>query len=101
MTPPTEPRDIAKHILPTAANLLGICFVLLSYIQLSSLTDKTLLDECLGMLISLFLVSCIFSYISMRSTRKSAFYERLADIVFLIGLTFLIIVTLGIVFPRA
>lgn len=101
MTPPSEKKDVAQHILPTSANLLGFCFVLLSYIQLSNLTDRTLLDESLGVLVFLFLISCILSYISMRSVRKSELYERIADIIFLLGLVLLIVMSVGIFFPRA
>lgn len=100
MTLPPEKRDIAKHILPTAANLLGFCFVLLGYIQISDLADKSLLDEFLGVLVSLFLISCVFSYGSMRTGRKSELYERIADIIFLIGLTLLIVVSIVIFFHR-
>ena len=99
MTPPSERKDVAQHILPTSANLLGFCFVLLSYIQLSNLTEKTLLDECLGILVFLFLISCVLSYVSMRSGRRSEFYERIADIFFLIALVLLIVMSIGIFFP--
>jgi hypothetical protein len=91
-------KDVAKHILPTAANLLGLCFILLSYIKIAKLAAETIIDESLGVVIVLFLFSSIFSYASMRSHRHSEIYERIADIVFLIGLGFLTIVSMMVLF---
>jgi hypothetical protein len=91
-------KDVAKHILPTAANLLGLCFILLSYIKLAKLAAETIIDESLGLVIVLFLFSSIFSYASMRSHRRSETYERIADIVFLIGLGFLTLISILVVF---
>ncbi len=33
-----ERKNIAQHIFPTAANLIGLCFVLLSFIKFSNRT---------------------------------------------------------------
>lgn len=98
MTKTNDRKQIAQHILPTASNLLGLCFVLLSLIKLSALSAKTIIDEALGFEISLFLVSCIFSYGSMRSQKRSAHYERIADIIFFIGLGFLALISMVVVF---
>jgi uncharacterized membrane protein len=91
-------KDVARHILPTAAQLLGLCFILLSFIKLENLLAATLIDESLGVVIVLFLFSSIFSYASMRAGRRSETYERIADIVFLIGLIFLTLVSMVVVF---
>ncbi len=88
----------AEHILPTSSNLLGLCFVLLSFIRLSKLSSETLIDEFLGIAIPLFLVSSIISYMSIRSTSQSEIYEKIADIIFLIGISFLAIISIVIVF---
>ena len=90
--------NIAKHILPTASNLLGLCFVLLSFIKLSKFSGETILDEGLGIVIILFLASCIFSYASMRSAWETARYEKIADTIFLAGLVCLTIISLIIIF---
>ncbi len=94
-------KDVAKHILPTASNLLGLGFVLFSYIRLAKLSSETIIDESLGVVIILFLFSSIFSYASMRSSSRPEIYERLADIVFLIGLGFLTIVSMLVLFQCA
>jgi hypothetical protein len=93
-----ERKDIAHHILPTASNLLGLCFVLLSFIKLSKISTETLIDESLGIGIILFLASCILSYMSIRSRLKSEKYEKIADIIFLIGLGCLALTAMVIIF---
>ncbi len=98
MTENRDRKNIAQHILQTAANLLGLCFVLLSFIKLSKMSDETIIDEALGIEIILFLASCIFSYASMRSQRHAEKYEKIADIIFLIGLGCLALISMVIIF---
>jgi multisubunit Na+/H+ antiporter MnhG subunit len=90
-------KDVARHILPTAAQLLGLCFILLSFIKLENLLAATLIDESLGLVIILFLFASVFSYASMRAGRRSEIYERIADLLFLVGLGFLTLVAMAIV----
>jgi hypothetical protein len=90
-------KDVARHILPTSAHLLGLCFILLSFIKLENLLAATLIDESLGLVIVLFLFASVFSYAAMRSYRHSERYERIADIAFLVALGFLTLVAIAIV----
>jgi hypothetical protein len=38
-------KNIARHILPTSANLSGLYFVILSFIKVSKLGNETIIDE--------------------------------------------------------
>jgi F0F1-type ATP synthase assembly protein I len=98
MTENENKKNISRHILPTSSNLLGLCFVILTFIKLSKLSNETVIDECIGGLIILFLISSIFSYISMRVKRKTDLYEKIADFIFLTGMCILTLVSLVIVF---
>ncbi|MCX5851504.1 MAG: hypothetical protein NT072_05550 [Deltaproteobacteria bacterium] len=89
---------IAKHILPVSSNLLGLSFILLSFIKLSDFSAKTIIDEILGVVVVLFLASSIFSYASMRSLRQSDFFEKVADVIFFAGLISLTLISMMIVF---
>jgi uncharacterized membrane protein len=82
-------KNISRHILPTSANLLGLCFVILSFIKVLKLGSETLIDELVAMSILFFLVSSFCSYASMRSNRWEELFERIADTIFLIGLILL------------
>jgi hypothetical protein len=95
-------KDVAKHILPTSSNLLALCFILLSFIRLSKRlsngSEKSIVDGSLAIIIAVFLFSSIFSYASMRSKMRSEIYERIADVIFIIGLICLTLVAIGIAF---
>lgn len=91
-------KYISHHILPTAANLLGLCFVILSVIKMMHLGAETIIDELVASAVVIFLVASIFSYASLRSEARSERFEKVADVVFLAGLALLTITALIIVF---
>jgi len=62
-------KNISKHILPTSANLLGLCFVILSFIKVLKVGSETLIDELVASAILFFLISSFCFYASMRSNR--------------------------------
>lgn len=82
---PYSSRGLANHILPTTANLLGICFVIFSISHLQNSADASWLDEFCAAAILVFLFSCLFSYASLRSP-KYRHLEIIADISFILGL---------------
>lgn len=88
----------SPHILNTAATLLGLCFVVLTSLHLNNQTEETTVDELTAVAILLFMNSCIFSFLSIRSSKTGNLLERIADISFLIGLLVLAVITLLIVF---
>jgi hypothetical protein len=90
-------KSIANHILPTASNLLGLCFVILSLMKATKAGDQTILDESIGVAIVLFLFSSFFSYASLRAKQRGETYERVADILFLAGLVSLAGITFVVI----
>lgn len=92
-------NDNSPHILNTSANLLGLCFIVLTSLKVLKLSDTTIIDELTTFAIILFMTSCILSFLSMRSLKaKSAHYEKIADFVFLAGLILLFGTTILITF---
>lgn len=90
--------QVSHHILPTSANLLGLCFLLLSLMKVTKASFATLIDECVGVAIIVFLAASIFSYMSIRTASERADrFERIADVIFLSGLGLLAIVAMIIV----
>ena len=79
------------HILNTSANLFGICAVLVTGARLTNYSLDSFFDEILLGAAFIFLASCFLSYLSIRSTRDSRWYEHLADYCFLLGLTLLFV----------
>ncbi len=95
-------NDKAPHILNTSANLLGICFLVLTSLKVLKLNETTFIDECTAVATILFMAASMMSFLSIRSvTKRSAHYENIADIIFLSGLACLFItimmVTLNII----
>ncbi|AOM76305.1 hypothetical protein [Pedobacter steynii] len=93
------PETRSPHILSTSANLLGLCFIVLTSIKVSKMQDVTLIDETTALAIILFMTSCILSFLSMRKKRgTNDRLEKTADIIFLSGLIVLFLTTMMITF---
>jgi hypothetical protein len=89
----------SPHILNTSATLLGLCFIVLTSLNINDRMEKSIIDELTALAILMFMVSCLMSFLSMRSKNvKSVRYEKIADLIFLSGLFFLIIITTLIIF---
>jgi predicted membrane channel-forming protein YqfA (hemolysin III family) len=88
-------NEKSPHILNAASNLLGICFIVLTSLKLLNKTSKTIIDEVTLGAIILFMSSCIFSFLSLRSnTTAGEKLERVADYMFIAGLVLLFVTTL-------
>jgi hypothetical protein len=88
----------SPHILNTSANLLGLCFIVLTSIKVSKMQDSTLIDETTALAIILFMTSSILSFLSMRKEKEMGRLERLADFIFLSGLIVLFLTTMMVTF---
>jgi len=87
-------KNMSQHILPTSANLLGLCFLILSLKKLWKGDGlANFMDKLDGVALLIFLVASVLSYMSMRSKDdRSELYERVADIIFLAGLVLLTLI---------
>jgi len=89
----------APHILNTSANLLGICFLVLTSLKVLKLSGTTFIDECTSIATILFMCSSILSFLSIRSnSERGSQYENVADIIFLTGLVCLFITIMMVTF---
>ena len=82
------PKD--HHILNAASNLLGISLVIIAGLHISSRSGRTLADEVAWVAALCFSLSCLTSYLSIRSTEQSEKLEVAADRLFLTGMFALI-----------
>ncbi len=89
-----EDSNNSPHILNTSANLLGLCFVVLTSLKFLKLEQQSLIDEFTTVAFLLFMGSCLFSFLSIRKlAKRSDFYESVAEYIFLGGLIVLFIAT--------
>ena len=94
-----DKKNTSPHILNTASNLLGICFIVLTSLKLLKMQGDTLVDEFTTGAMILFMISCILSFLSIKGNGKSSdVYENIAEILFLIGLICLFATTMLITF---
>jgi hypothetical protein len=91
----------SPNILNTSANLLGLCFVVLTSLKVLNLRQESLIDEFTTVAFVLFMASCLLSFLSMRKLSKyPALYETTAEYIFFGGLLVLFSATILIVFQK-
>ncbi|MEJ7589541.1 MAG: hypothetical protein WKI04_18470 [Ferruginibacter sp.] len=94
-----DKKNTSQHILSTSSNLLGICFIVLTSLKLLKMQSDTLVDEFTASAMILFMISCILSFLSLKSNgRWVSLYESVAEVRFLTGLICLFGTTMLITF---
>ena len=89
----------SPHILNTSSNLLGLCFIVLTSLKVLKLSDITVIDGFTAVSTFFFMAASLLSFLSIRTMKKIGIvYEKIADIVFLGGLSFLFITMMLITF---
>lgn len=86
---PSE-RSIAIHIFTASSALVGVCLTVISIVRSfpGVQTISGMVDDMLAVNAMFFLLSCLLSYMALRSRRPERVrkVERVADAVFLLGL---------------
>jgi hypothetical protein len=81
-----KPENLAHHILPTSATMVGVCMTVISIIKLLHIGPVgTWIDKLLAIDSLTFLASAVFSYVSLRKG-SSDVLEGYADTAFMLGL---------------
>ena len=87
----TRSESLASHILPVSGTMIGVCATLIGLVKLADAGHgSSHVDEYAAMAAVTFLASALTSYLSIRfsdRTRLSCQIERMADVIFLFGLT--------------
>lgn len=87
--------DKHPHILNAASNLLGIALVIIAALNVAGRSRQGFADD-IGWGAAFFLsLSCLLSYLAMRSPHRGERYELWADRVFLCGLV-LVVASVGV-----
>ncbi len=84
---------LADHILPSSATMIGVCMTVIS---LAHLIPKPSISRHVNEMLALdslfFLSSALLSYFSLRHHEMAAKFERMADVIFLLALSLMVIV---------
>ncbi len=88
-------KNKSPHILSASSNFLGFCFLVITSLKILKLANKTFVDEITSVCFVIFMFSCLCAFLSIRSTTKrSEFYETLAEYSFLSGLFIIFLMTI-------
>lgn len=89
-------NNTSQHILNTAANLLGFCLFVITSLHITDKSASSFIDEFTSLVAALLTFSCFFSFISIRSKDpvKEQKFETIADYLFIISLTGIMLIVL-------
>jgi drug/metabolite transporter (DMT)-like permease len=81
-------KNTSQHVLSTSASLLGFCLVVITSLHIANRIEKHLLDEFTLAMAVVLAISCLFSFISIRTTRepRERIFENIAFYLFIFGL---------------
>jgi len=86
-------KQKSPHILNASSNLLGFCLIIITSIKITKTASGTSLDECASIASICLAISCFFSFLAIRTanTKSEIKYEKIADYLFVISLTTIVI----------
>jgi len=95
-------EDVSIHIFTASAAMVGVCLTVIGLIRvvLSIRGGVTFADDLLALDSFIFLVSCLLSYFALRTRSVNRMFrvERVADTLFIIGLSLMVVVCSIIVY---
>jgi hypothetical protein len=87
-------NDLSHHILPNSATMVGVCIMVISIVKTTTPgLVNYLIDKGLAIDSILFMISALLSFSSIRLERCTVRLERLAEIIFLLGLISMTLIT--------
>lgn len=92
-----EQRRIAEHIFTGSTTMIGVCLTVITLFSIIKTGVTTYADEILGINTFIFIISAFISYSSLRKNNEP-FREWIADIIFFIGMTIMVLAGLLIIF---
>ena len=89
-------NNTSPHILGTSANLLGFCLFVITSLHIASQDELMKIDEMTSVVAVLLTLSCIFSFVSIRTanSKRELRLERIADYLFLAALIGILVIIL-------
>ena len=87
-------NDLSHHILPNSATMVGVCAMVISIVKnLPNDAVSFFIDKALAIDSILFMISALFSFLSIRIENSELRLERWAEMIFIIGLVSMTIIT--------
>src|SRR5580765_5471220 len=87
-------EDVCIHIFGVSAGMVGVCVTVIGLLRVAFTIDKinTLADDLLAGDALVFLFACVTSYWALRTRSQQRMHqvERIADLLFLMGLVIIV-----------
>ena len=89
-------KKTSQHILNSSANLLGFCLIVITSFHINNRSATSIIDEFTSIVAFLLIVSCLFSFFSIRtaSTKAEQILETVADYLFIASLIGILLIVL-------
>lgn len=93
-------KSVDLHILPTSGAMVGVCMTVISILKFAQIKNGLFswADEILALDSLLFLLSALFSYLSIRSEKQTTKSELIADRLFIFALVIMCAAIITITF---
>jgi hypothetical protein len=90
------PNNTSQHILATSANLLGFCLIVITSFHITASAANSIIDELTSLVAFLLIISCLFSFFSLRTDNQKAEQrlESIAEYLFIVSLIGILIIVL-------
>lgn len=89
-------NNTSQHIMSTSANLLGFCLFVITSLRIANQMETHIIDELTSVIALLLTLSCVFSFISIRTKyeRREVRTEAIADYLFIVSLIGILVIIL-------
>lgn len=89
-------RNLSGHIFSVSAGLVGVCLTVIGVFNIVNLPGAHLrkADDLIALDAAVLLLACIFSYLALRTQRERRGQQlgRVADVLFLLGLSGVVVI---------
>lgn len=90
-------KEVAHHVFNGSTTMVGVCVTIIALFRVMKAGEHTLADEILGVDTFIFILSTLFSYTALRGENKHK-AERIADVLFIAGITIMLAVGIIILY---
>ncbi len=94
-------ENISIHIFSVSAGMVGACFTIIGLLHISNAlkTIEGIGDDLIALDSMLFLLSCLISYFGIKTKErgKRLHLERVADLIFILAISLMVLVIMFIV----
>jgi hypothetical protein len=108
LPPPSESsreRALSSHLFGVSAGLVGVCLTVVGILNFSRRhgdPEGRIADNLVSIDAIVFLFACIFAYLALRASDEQRWrqLERYADVLFLVGISAMVLIAALIAFDR-